>query len=402
MSVDSSSPTSRISNAQSAAAKAEREAAERVTRAQKQIRDADKEAETQLNHLRDQYEKRTATEQARGENYIETVRNRNYETVAETRRKGETEEARLARIQEKELRDLEAEFERRTSETAVRGESKLKEATKQNFTAQEYERQRSTDEIAQLKASHDLQKAALLSEQATTHEALAKQTQEARKTNEEKSRTAIETSHDHYQGVYEGALKQTKDTIADVNWRAAREVEAVKRDTSLKLAGYSSQKNDPFYRMVNLNARLTENDQQFILTAKIPEHERDRVNINLRGNDVVISGKRKSDEILEIEPGHTQRTSAYQTYSETFPLNWPVNPKNMTREWDGDSLIVRIPKKTTYEAPRQKKEVARSTLERPAFPANLPTAEKLTQDQAIAEHESTPPSKRKKAGSSLA
>src|SRR5690606_8538039 len=170
---------------------------------------------------------------------------------------------------------------------------------------------------------------------------------------------------------------------------------------------YSSQKNDPFYRMVNLDAEVRENDQQFVLTARIPPHERDRININIRGNEVVISGKRRSDEILEVGPGHKQRTSSFQTFSETFPLNWPVNSKFMTREWDGDTLIVRIPKRATYDAPRPQKTVQRSTIDRPKFPTNIPTEDALARlntppEEKVAKDESVPPSRRKKAGSTLA
>src|SRR5690606_40554056 len=95
---------------------------------------------------------------------------------------------------------------------------------------------------------------------------------------------------------------------------------------------YSSQKNDPFYRMVNLDAEVRENDQQFVLTARIPPHERDRININIRGNEVVISGKRRSDEILEVGPGHKQRTSSCPTSAATVPRNWPANANFMTSE----------------------------------------------------------------------
>lgn len=398
MAVDS---TTRISNAQSAATRAEREAAERIQESQKRIAKATQDEEKQIDGIRDQYEKRSEVERARGENYIETVRNRNYESIGELRKKSETEAQRISRTAEKELKDLEASYDQSVFETRHRGEAELGEATKKGFEAAQLQRKKNADELQQLASDYELNKRVLEDERNNTTTAMTKATQEHRKTTEARTRSEIEQSNEHYQGVYEGAMKQNHDAIKDINWRASREVEDLKRDTALKLDAYSSQKTDPFYRMVNINAALRETDDNFVLTAQIPPHERDKININVRGNELVISGKRKSEETLEASPGHTLRTNAYQSFSESFPLGWPVDPKFMTREWAGDELTVRIPKRSTYEAPRPKKEVERAVLERPNFPKNLPTEERLAvmnstaAEEQAAKDAGTPPSRRK-------
>ncbi len=398
MAVDS---TTRIANAQNAATRAEREAADRIQESQKRIQKAAKEEEKQIDGLRDQYEKRTEVERARGDNYIETVRNRTYETLAETRRKAEIEKQRVSRMAEKDLKELDAHYSEATLDANQRGEVKLKEATKQGFEAEQAERKRYAEEMAMMKADYDLMKAQLESERRETGEKLTKDTQNYRKEAEARARTDIENANEHYQGVYEGAMKQTKDSITDVNWRASREVEALKRETAQKLDAYSTQKSDPFYRMVNVSAKIRETPEQFILTAQVPTHEQDKININVRGNELVISGKRKSEEKLDAGPGHTLRTNAYQSFSETFPLGWPVDPKFMTREWDGEELTVRIPKRSTYEAPRPKPEVTKASLERPSFPKNLPTEKQLIAANSEKDENgkpidpSIPPSKRR-------
>ncbi len=402
MDVDSS--TNRISRAQSTAAKAEREAAERVTEAQKRIREATREEEKQIEVVRDQYEKRTEVERARGENYIESVRNRNYENLSEMRRDIEKEQHRVSRTAEKEIKDLQNHYEQAEHEARKRGETELKSTTVKNYNEQLRARAQGESEIDEVKNSYAIQKQQIEFEKQNSTAAFAKSSQETREQLEQKTRTAVEESNDHYQKVYEGAVKQNRDANMDLNWRANQEIETLKRETAMKLDAYSTQKQDPFYRLVNVDGRLTENDEQFVFTAKIPKHEQDRININIRGSELVISGKRRSEEAIEVEPGRTQRTSSYQSFSETFPLGWPVNPKNMTREWDGDTLVVRIPKRATYEAPRTKPTPERATLQRPKFPKNLPTEQTLvamndrpnsTIDVPGSENAKTPPSKRK-------
>lgn len=404
MEIDS---TSRISQAQNAAAKAEREAAERVTAAQKHVKEADREEEKQLDHLRDTYEQRTAAERARGEDYLEAVRNRNYRSVSEMQRHAENEKHRVTVESDKELKELDRRFEDARYSAVRKGEADLKEATSRNFKQQEYERMAANDRLAAIKNDFEIQKRQIEADRRDTTATLNTQAQTHRKELEDKTRVAVESSNDHYQAAYEGAMKQNREAMADLNWRASRDVESLRRETAQKLNAYSDQKNDPFYRMVNLDGRVSEHDDQFVFTAKIPEHERDRINVNIRGNELVVSGKRKSEEAVEIGPGRISRTNSYQSFSENFPLGFPVDPKNMTREYEGDTLVVRIPKRTTYEAAKPKKVAERATLERPKFPKNLPGERELAklndpERGPEPQDENTPPSKRKKTGAILA
>lgn len=390
-------PTSRIAVAQSTASKAEREAAERETLSQKRVREASEEEEKQLQVQRDQYDKRGEVERARGENYIESVRSRSYENLAELKRRTQTEETRLQRTGDKSLEELDHHYREATADATSRGDTKTREAAKKAYTSEQFERKRGEEQLASLKANYDQQMQEIESTKSASTETYAKQTETQRKANEAKMRTAVQESTDHYNESFEKAVNQNRTALSDLNWRAARDATAIRRDTAVKIDAYAQQKTDPFYQMVKLDASLQENDDQFILRAKIPTHERDRVNVVIRGNELVLSGKRKSEEVYNLGEGRVQRTHAYQTYSESFPMNWPVNPKNMTREWDGDSLIVRIPKRTVMEPPRVKREVAKAVMERPNFPKNLPTESELVamNTDTVDPNANTPPSKRK-------
>jgi HSP20 family molecular chaperone IbpA len=404
MEVDS---TSRIAQAQNTAAKAEREATERVVAAQKHVREANHEEEVQLEHLRDQYEHRTEAERARGEDYLEAVRNRSYQNISELRRQAENEHHKVVTTSEKELKDLDHQYTDAKYATVRKGEADLKESTNRNYKQLEHERLASNEQIGAVKSAFAAEKAQIEAERRDTTQTLNQQSQTHRKEVEEKTREAVEESDAHYQEAYTGAMKQNQDAMADLNWRASHDVESLKRETTQKLDAYTTQKNDPFYRMVNVDGKITEHADQFVFTAKIPEHEQDRININIRGNELIISGKRKSEESLEVEPGRVARTNSYQSFSENFPLGFPVDPKNMTREYQGDTLVVRIPKRSTYEAAKPKPVVARAVAERPKFPKNLPGEKELValNDPGRGpdpQDENTPPSKRKKTGAVFA
>ena len=79
-----------------------------------------------------------------------------------------------------------------------------------------------------------------------------------------------------------------------------------------------------------------ESDDAYVLTATIPSHEQHSVQVSVRGDRLVVSGARRSDEKEDLGPGRSVTTSSYQNYSESFPLTMPVEARMLRREFDGD------------------------------------------------------------------
>lgn len=406
MEIDSgSSSTSRIRNSQSAAAKAEREAADRITAARKRVADAEMEAQKQLEVQRDSFEKRADVERTRSANAIEQQRHQGYEQIRDIRRQQEAEEHRVRRTAEKQIDARKNHYDQTLAETESRGARNLRELETKQHARAEFQRKEGDAQIEQMKQDQFALKEALHANQVDTHEQLRQHAQTERVKLEEKTRTAIQGSQEHYEDLYQKTLKGQQNAMADLGWKANRQVEAIRESSAHRLDAYSSRQRDPFYKLVSIGGNLQETDEQFVFKAQIPEHEQSRVSIAIRGNELVVSGQRRNEESLEIGPGRKQRTSSFQSYSESFPLDWPVNPANMTREFDGDTLIVRIPKRTTYEPPAQKRTADRTVAERPNFPKNLPNEKALAALSEQREQDpvgSVPPSKRGKGYDTLA
>lgn len=405
MEIESGSPASRIRQAQSAAAKAEREAADRITAARKRVTDAELEAQKQLEQQRDSFEKRADVERIRSSNAIEQQRHQGYEQIRETRRQQEAEEYRLRRTAEKQIEDRKNQYDQSLAETESRGSRSLRELETKQHAQAEFQRKEGDAQIEQMKQEQFALKEALHSNQQNTHEQLRQHAQTERVKLEEKTRTAIQGSQDHYEELYQKTLKDQHSAMADLGWKANREIEAIRENSAHRLDAYASRQRDPFYKLVSIGGKIQEYENQFVFKAQIPEHEQARVSVAIRGNQLVVSGQRRNEESLQLEPGRTQRTSSFQSYSESFPLDWPVNPANMTREFDGDTLIVRIPKKTTYEPPTQKRTADRTEASRPNFPKNLPNEKALAALSEQREQDpvaSVPPSKRGKGYNTLA
>jgi HSP20 family molecular chaperone IbpA len=191
------------------------------------------------------------------------------------------------------------------------------------------------------------------------------------------SAEANQRAQQHFQDKFKHTVQEQANVIDGMENRASQQIRSIRKDTSEKLAAYSSRQSDPFYRMKEVGARLHDEGDAFVLTATIPDYEQKHVNVTIRGNQIVISGYRNNEEKLEESPGHVLGTNSFQSFEESFPLNWPVNAKELTREFHGDRLIARVPKQGQYAkpGPYQGPKPAKARVEPPHFPPNIHVAE---------------------------
>jgi HSP20 family protein len=162
-----------------------------------------------------------------------------------------------------------------------------------------------------------------------------------------------------------------------INRNTTEDIHRLQESTARKLDAYNDRLHDPFYQLVVTDAKLSENSDSYVLTATIPPHEQEQISINIRGNQLVLSGNRRSKEKIEDAPGRELSTSSFQTFSETFPLDMPVDSRALSRRFDGDQLTVTIPKRLNYKpAPMHEiKKAEPIRAERPKFPDNLTAAD---------------------------
>jgi HSP20 family protein len=92
-----------------------------------------------------------------------------------------------------------------------------------------------------------------------------------------------------------------------------------------------------------VDGRLSENDKQYVITANVPEHEKDNVKVVVKDDKVVVKGHRRFQDHLD-ENGKKISTESYQTFHEEIPLSHPVREKYARSSWNDGVLTVVIPK----------------------------------------------------------
>lgn len=371
--------SARGARARAAAEKAEREANDRIQKANQKVKQAEVEAQAQIEEQRDRFERRYQGESAVAEGRLEDMKSKNYEQLRKMKHQSDIESQRIKRTVEAESAKLRENYEQINEQIAREGEKKFRDTTIKNHQLISAEQRKAMDQLDTVRALNTQTLLNLQNEKEIALNQLTNEAQKKHKALEEKTIVAAEQDQLAYADKYESAVKGHRNALQTVESDAKAHLDAKKLAYQRRIDAYSNSRSDPFYQPVTINAQMSDNDDHFVITANIPANEQNQVSITMKGDtELVIAGHRRAEEKIEKD-GHTRTTSSYQTYSESIPLNWPVDPKGMTREWDGDRIIVRLPKQTfDASAPkRPKRTIANARMERPQFPKDLPTESQL-------------------------
>lgn len=352
---------------------AEREAAEQIEASRKRVKEAQIEDENRIEQVRQDYHKQTEAEALRHEASIEAQKNKGYAGLRELKRAQDKEALAIRRQGDAETQRLNTHYNETLYATERRGQEKLEELERKNSSLEAFAQKQGTDRSEAENKNQELSVQQLKDNHENKYNELLKTYNDQYQKTLENSQLATEQSRNHFDERFANNLKQQQQTLLDMENKANKQLLGIRADTSRKLAAYSDRQNDPFYQMMDTQAKLEDQGEFYQLTAKIPEHERKNITVSVQGSRIVLSGTRRNEERLDLAPGRTMGTAAFQNFTETFPLLHPVEAKALTREFDGDSLIIRIPKKATYSEHQPFKAATPTALalERPKFPENL-------------------------------
>lgn len=351
---------------------------EKIESMHHQVAEAQRQTSERIDDLKDHYSRQVQTEEARAEDTLEATRAKGYERIRDLQRAQQAEIARVRREGEKELSQAQDYYRNSIDGVMTRGEEELNQVVQGKARQLEYESAMAANELEVSRGEHQARITDARASQEKSINELVEQNRGEYERMKESVSQERELAHKQFQDSYKGELKTQAESIRNLNASAAHKLKEVRMDTSRKLAAYENRQRDPFYQILDVGAELSDEGDSFVLTARIPPHEQRNISVAVRGDQLVLSGYRRSQEKVDIEPGRSQSTSAYQAFTETFPLPGPVDAKQLRREFDGDMLLIYIPKKQGFQAnskPFQAKTPERARVERPRFPDNIVVSE---------------------------
>lgn len=106
--------------------------------------------------------------------------------------------------------------------------------------------------------------------------------------------------------------------------------------------------SDEFYKVQNRGSRVVEKQNNYVIEAYAPAHEKENIQVSIHRDKAIVSGKRKFGDSIE-DGDKKMSTSNFQTFREEFKFSRPVSSEGMTRERNGDYVRFTIPKLETLD-----------------------------------------------------
>lgn len=342
--VSNTATASQISQINQDTYEAEKRQRDRVADAEKQADDAIQEAREKTERMKTEFEKQRLQNMARQEEAQEFERSRGQEELEDLRLNLSAEARRLHREGEKRLRDLSEFYNDEQNKMQTTAKEKEKALIRETAARTDYESKmgRASADAAKLTYAGQLKR-----QQDEHARGLRNLTETQAKEMEDlkaRTKTSIETAEKNYLNQHEKVLTQHQTELADLQHTTEQRLKDIRITSAQRLNDYGTRKSDPFYKVVNMDASVWDMPDAYVLTARIPEHEQDNVSISVTPGQVTLSGKRRSSDQLDLGPGRKVTTSAFQSFSETFPINETVTAKELTKSFEGDQLTITIPK----------------------------------------------------------
>lgn len=191
----------------------------------------------------------------------------------------------------------------------------------------------------------------------------------------EKNAQAVRDADSHYGEGTKKVMEGHQKNLANLNNKASAQLEHLQDKYSTKLAAYSDRAHDPFYKMADVAARVREDGDNYYLIAKIPPHEQDHVTLTIKGsNTLVLNGRRTMQDRKQNEDGGFISTSSHQSFTQSFPLDMPVEERAVMKEVNGDEVVFTVAKMGRPASPiyQANHSIDKAKGMAPNFPTNLP------------------------------
>jgi HSP20 family molecular chaperone IbpA len=396
---------------QARAYRAEQEAYRRIEKAEEGVDVARNQAREEIEKIQSDTELEIETERARSSSAVERIKTQGQTRIDELRRELSKEANRVRKEGEQHVDLLRSHYRDTISKAQDDGESSLREIQTRNHLRMDHEKKSADFQADSLRENQATQAQQLRDHHGKAVSDLKQQQQFEMDHARSETDRAKNLAEQRFQNTFSTLMGRQDQELQNLFERSQTMLTRIRDESASKLGAYETRQEDPFYKLQDLEAKIVEEDDQFVITARVPLHEQKNLSVSVRENQVTLSGHRRNQEQLQVEPGRSKSTSSYQVFSESFPLSLPVNAKGVVKLFEGEDVTIVIPKKR-YEnggeidgyhrrAKNASRTPARVRQERPQFPENLPISPKSEGDRPLPEFPSGGSKRSKLSGGTL-
>jgi HSP20 family protein len=146
-------------------------------------------------------------------------------------------------------------------------------------------------------------------------------------------------------GVITGGMPDPFEQVQDMQRRMQR-----------AMLDNNNRFNRPGLQPAGLSLNFSESDTAYLINADMPGKKKEDIVIEVKGDFIVISGERKSEQKVENDNYYLQEISAGK-FSRALALPQNIKKNEITSEYNNGVLSIKIPKQAPVkqaEAPNIK------------------------------------------------
>lgn len=257
------------------------------------------DGQKKTSHIESENDKRFKNEIARGTHQMEATRMEYDKNIKQIHHQGEVEARSQKEHFEKQIKTQHSEYRKKLEEKRVAQDTQLKKSDQLHLAALE----RREEEYKRILKGQN------------------KEFNTAFTVNDKRNRQTLQAQNDR---IMDALIRQKSGLLE-------------------RYGKYEKAGEDPFYKMQEFETRVAENENYYLVRTKVPEYERDNVDVIVKDDKVIISGQRAFAEKLEKDSRQIT-TNSHQSFREIIPLKHPTVPKAIEKSYEDGTIAVMIPK----------------------------------------------------------
>lgn len=297
--------------------------------------------------------------------HLQKLRDDQHARYEKERLEGQSAQLRMRKAHQEQIQGMSQKSEAEMKMVSTENQRALESARHRGVTAHEKVRDEYDQEIRKVHLDGDRQVAfekarakEKLNSQEQTYEEELQTNAQKHESNLKKQELAFKDKAQKDQALYRKTLQaqeaefqktfQAKqaENISTLNAQKLRLLDQIanqRKEIVKQFGQYENTGSDPFYRLQTADSQLIEEPNFYILKTKIPEHERDNVQVRVQHDRIYVNGTRAFEEKIE-HPDHKLASNSYETFRQEFPLNEPVQERHAVERYENGTLTVKVPK----------------------------------------------------------
>lgn len=300
--------------------------------------------EVEMERLKQSYNSEKQDLQDRFETTLQHDKLRTYENLRNSKRQFSSAERQLDQAGNERIHQKEDELKSEEIRITKEGEAKVNEAVKKYAAIEEYQRNQASaaDNMTRNNLSQNAR--LIIKDTENKVENLRQNKMDELDRRKSEHGVAVEQIRQHYNQRQNRLLYGHENETKRIQDGVDEQINESYFANANRLEAHLEKQEDPFYRLSVIESDFSDRGDHYQLKVRMPEHERKGFRVQISGQELQFSGTRSSKARGVVEEGHDVTTDNYQTFSERYKFDTPVDAKAMQMTQKGEWLFYTIPK----------------------------------------------------------